>query len=72
VKQFNLDPERGLHYLEEAGFFTHTPQGVARFLFRQERLSKKQIGENQREQLWVGRGGRGGCFGPNGYREAKT
>ena len=45
VKQFNLEPERGLSYLEEAGFFSHTPQGVAKFLFRQERLSKKQIGK---------------------------
>lgn len=45
VKQFNLEPERGLQYLEEAGYFSHTPQAVARFLFRQERLSKKQIGK---------------------------
>jgi hypothetical protein len=46
VKKFNLEPERGLAYLEEEGFFSHTPQAVARFLFRQERLSKKQIGQN--------------------------
>ena len=46
VKMFNLEPERGLHYLEEAGFFSHTPPAVAKFLFRQERLSKKQIGEH--------------------------
>ena len=45
VKQFNLEPERGLSYLEEAGFFSHTPQGVAKFLFRLERLSKTQIGK---------------------------
>ena len=45
VKQFNLHPERGLKYLEENGFLENTPQSLAKFLFRQERLSKKQIGE---------------------------
>jgi len=45
VKQFNLDPERGLKYLEESGFVDGTPESIARFLFRQERLSKKQIGK---------------------------
>ena len=45
VKQFNLHPERGLKYLEENGFVENTPQSLAKFLFRQERLSKKQIGE---------------------------
>ena len=45
VKQFNLHPERGLKYLEENGFLENSPESVARFLFRQERLSKKQIGE---------------------------
>ena len=44
IKQFNLDPERGLKYLEESGFLENTPESVAKFLFRQERLSKKQIG----------------------------
>ena len=44
VKQFNLDPIRGLKYLEESGFLTAGSDSVAAFLFRQERLSKKQIG----------------------------
>lgn len=45
VKQFNLEPERGLKYLEESGFVDQTPESIAKFLFRQERLSKKQIGK---------------------------
>ena len=45
VKQFNLQPERGLKYLQENGFLENNPESVAQFLFRQERLSKKQIGE---------------------------
>ena len=45
VKQFNLQPDRGLKYLEENGFLENTPESVAKFLFRQERLSKKQIGQ---------------------------
>ena len=45
VKQFNLEPIRGLKYLEESGFLEKNPEDVAKFLFRQERLSKKQIGE---------------------------
>lgn len=44
VKQFNLQPDRGLKYLEENGFVENNPESVAKFLFRQERLSKKQIG----------------------------
>ena len=44
VKQFNLQPDRGLKYLEENGFLENNPESVAKFLFRQERLSKKQIG----------------------------
>lgn len=45
IKQFNLEPEKGLKYLEESGFLEKTPESVAKFLFRQERLSKKQIGK---------------------------
>ena len=56
VKQFNLQPERGLKYLQENGFLESTPESVAIFLFRQERLSKKQIGWYkrllQRNQSW--------------------
>ena len=44
VKQFNLQPERGLEYLQENGFLDLQPESIAKFLFRQERLSKKQIG----------------------------
>jgi len=40
VKQFNLQPERGLKYLQENGFLESTPESVAK-----ERLSKKQIGK---------------------------
>jgi len=45
VKAFNLEPEKGLKYLQEFNFIDSTPQSVAKFLFRQERLSKKQIGK---------------------------
>jgi len=45
VKQFNLQPERGLKYLQENGFIENNPESVAKFLFRQERLSKNQIGK---------------------------
>jgi len=45
VKAFNLDPERGLKYLQEFNFIQPTADSVAKFLFRQERLSKKQIGK---------------------------
>ena len=45
VKQFNLEPSRGLKYLQESAFVTTDPESVAKFLFCQERLSKKQIGE---------------------------
>jgi len=44
VKQFNLDPVKGLKLLVERGFLEMTAESVAKFLFRQERLSKKQIG----------------------------
>ena len=47
MKQFNLEPSRGLKYLEEAAFVTDDPESVAKFLFRQERLSKRQIGEEE-------------------------
>ena len=49
VKQFNLQPERGLKYLQENGFLENSPESVARFLYRQERLSKKQIGERNQK-----------------------
>jgi len=45
VKAFNLEPERGLKYLQEFNFIQPTAESVAKFLFRQERLSKKQIGK---------------------------
>jgi len=46
VKQFNLEASRGLEYLGEAGLLTpSSAEAVARFLYRQERLSKKQIGK---------------------------
>ena len=45
VKQFNLDPKEGLKYLEEKGFLRLNPENIAKFLFEQDRLSKRQIGE---------------------------
>ena len=51
MKQFNLEPSRGLKYLEEAGFVTDDPESVAKFLFRQERLSKRQIGEEENNKF---------------------
>ncbi len=45
VKQFNLDPKKGLEFLDKAGFLDSTnPDEVASFLYREGRLSKKQIG----------------------------
>jgi Sec7-like guanine-nucleotide exchange factor len=45
VKQFNLDPKKGLEFLEKAGFLDSTSADeVANFLYREGRLSKKQIG----------------------------
>jgi len=44
VKQFNLDPKEGLKYLEEKGFLRLNPENIAKFLFEQDRLSKRQIG----------------------------
>ena len=45
TKQFNLNVEKGLKILLEGGIVDETPESVAKFLFRQERLSKKQIGK---------------------------
>ena len=44
IKQFNLDPSRGLHLLVQAGFVKMEAESLAEFMFNQERLSKKQIG----------------------------
>ena len=46
IKQFNLEPTRGLHLLVEGGFVKMEAESLAEFLFNQERLSKKQIGKN--------------------------
>ena len=45
IKHFNLNVEKGLKYLQDGGFVDDTPESVGQFLFRQERLSKKQIGK---------------------------
>ena len=45
IKHFNLNVQKGLKILQEGGFVDETPESVAKFLFRQERLSKKQIGK---------------------------
>ena len=45
VKQFNLEPSRGITLLDESGFVNRSdPKALAGFLFREGRLSKKQIG----------------------------
>ena len=45
VKQFNLDPKRGLDYLTKGEFLNKdSASEVALFLYREGRLSKKQIG----------------------------
>ena len=44
IKQFNLDPNKGLEILEEKGFVKIEEESLASFLLNQERLSKKQIG----------------------------
>ena len=44
IKQFNLDPSKGLEILEEKGFVKIEEESLASFLLNQERLSKKQIG----------------------------
>ena len=46
IKQFNLDPLKGLEILEEKGFVKiEEEESLASFLLNQERLSKKQIGK---------------------------
>ena len=44
VKQFNLDPGKGLKYLQDKLLVQETPESIAQFLFEQDRLSKKAIG----------------------------
>ena len=51
IKQFNLDPSRGLHLLVQAGFVQMEAESLAEFMFNQERLSKKQIGGDISSQL---------------------
>ena len=46
IKQFNLDPARGLNLLVSGGFVKMEAESLAEFLFNQERLSKKQIGRS--------------------------
>ncbi len=44
VKQFNVEPNRGIRVLIDAGFLQpENPKDVARFLFSEGRLSKKQV-----------------------------
>ena len=50
IKHFNLDVQKGLKILQEGGFVDETAESVAKFLFRQERLSKKQIGKFSEDQ----------------------
>lgn len=46
IKQFNFKPKRGIKMLVAEGFIpSDSPEDVARFLLREERLDKTQIGE---------------------------
>ncbi|PMD36316.1 Sec7-domain-containing protein [Hyaloscypha variabilis F] len=46
IKQFNFKPKRGVKLLLEEGFIPHsTPEDIALFLLREEKLDKAQIGE---------------------------
>ncbi|KAH8809148.1 hypothetical protein F5884DRAFT_395650 [Xylogone sp. PMI_703] len=46
IRQFNFKPKRGIDLLLSGGFIEHdTPEDIARFLLREERLDKAQIGE---------------------------
>ncbi|TRY80813.1 hypothetical protein TCAL_09275 [Tigriopus californicus] len=46
IKQYNLEPKRGIEYLLNAGFLPENDaKSVAQFLFREGRLSKRQIGK---------------------------
>ncbi|TAQ84292.1 hypothetical protein B7494_g7382 [Chlorociboria aeruginascens] len=46
IKQFNFKPKRGIKLLLTEGFIpTESPEDIARFLLREERLDKAQIGE---------------------------
>ena len=53
IKQFNLDPAKGLEILEEKGYIKMEPQSLASFLLNQERLSKKQIGQNLQSKVHI-------------------
>ena len=52
IKQFNLDPARGLNLLVSGGFVKMEAESLAEFLFNQERLSKKQIGRSTLPHIW--------------------
>lgn len=46
IKQFNFKPKRGIKLLISEGFIpSDSPQDIAQFLLREERLDKAQIGE---------------------------
>jgi len=46
IKQFNFKPKRGIKLLLSEGFIPQdTPEDIAHFLLREERLDKAQIGE---------------------------
>ena len=44
IKQFNLDPQRGIEILLQRDYIKMESESIATFLLNQERLSKKQIG----------------------------
>ena len=53
IKHFNLNVQKGLKILQEGGFVEKSSESVANFLFRQERLSKKQIGTRGKRLIYL-------------------
>ncbi|KAL6077477.1 Brefeldin A-inhibited guanine nucleotide-exchange protein 1 [Balamuthia mandrillaris] len=46
IEKFNINPTKGIQYLEAAGILEHTPESVAKFLKENnEKLDKYQIGQ---------------------------
>ncbi|NP_001090523.1 cytohesin 2 [Xenopus laevis] len=44
-KKFNMDPKKGIVYLQENELLRNTPEDIARFLYKGEGLNKTAIGD---------------------------
>ena len=44
-KKFNMDPKKGIEYLQEHGLLQATPEDVAAYLYKGEGLNKTAIGD---------------------------